>query len=37
MCRYDAISEHLRDFGRLLGCPRMLPLNDIALDDVERP
>ena len=34
MCRYHSISEHLLDIDTLT---RMLPLHDVALDDVERP
>ena len=36
MCRYHSISARLLDIAPLLGCPRMLPLHDVAFDDVKR-
>ena len=35
MCRYHSISARLLDIAPLLGCPRMLPLHDVAFDDVK--
>ena len=39
VCQYHLILEHLLDIGMLTRMPinRMLPLHDIALDDIQRP